>query len=722
MNKLIIVLCIVILAGLTVGIGLCQKEQKMKELNGVVYVEDVADIKALFPKTAAQITQETNTLLEQTKKDLGAIIAIPNENRTFQNTIQSLDTIISLSPLAVKGNLFQTLEMTSPQEAIRTAAHDAMLKIQSFWVDAVSTNRALYNACKWYAEHVAPKENLTQEEKYYLQDLIEGFERSGLHLPDEQLEHVKKLKKELAQLSLEYEKNLAEDKSSITVEKEGLVGLTEDFINQLKRTDDGKYILGVDYPTNTNVMENCAVEDTRKRLSIAFANRAYPANEEILKKIISVRDELAKVLGFESYAQLDLADQMVKTPERAREFVEDLWQRALNKDKQEYIDWTQDLPESVTLLPDGKIKPWDVAYLKAWYKKKNFDVDERVIAEYFPMESTIEGLLDIYRQFLSVEFVELPITRMWHEDVKLIAVYTKDKSTLLGYLFLDLHPRPNKYSHACHISLIHAYITKDGKRLPAVSTVLANFPKATADKPALLMRSDVRTFFHEFGHALHALFGATQMGGFAGTSVKRDFVELPSQMLEEWLNDKAMLKKVSKHYKTGQPLEDDVIDRIIALKNFESGSFIQVQSAYSLLSLDIFGPGANKDPYVMVEKLQLRMRPHVAFNKDSHMYANFGHLTGYGAKYYGYLWSRVFALDLFNEIKKEGLLNPIIGKRYVDEILSKGGSVDPNILLKNFLGREPNNAAFIEDMGLKGEQSWEGVLVPKEQRQVVPTA
>ena len=580
MNKSLVIIFLTVLASLTVSIGLCARKQGMKEIDGTVYVDGIADIKALIPQSAAEIMQQTEQLIARAKKDIEVILAIPNEQRTFANTIQALDTLVDLSPLPVKSNIFQMLEMTSTQEAIRNAAHDATLKIQAFWVDNVSTNRALYKVCKWYADNKAAQEFLTDEQQYYLKELIQGFERSGLHLPDEKLELVKKFKKELSQLALEFERNIAEDTSTITVTKEGLKGLTQEFIEQLKRTPEGDYLLGVDYPTYNNVMENCAVEDTRKRLAITFSNRAYPANEVVIKKITAVRDQLAQLLGFKSFAELDLADQMVKNPERARAFIEDLWQRASEKEAQEFRDMITELPESVTLLPDGKLKPWDFIFLKTSYKKKHFDIDERTIAEYFPMESTIAGLLDIYRAFLSVEFEEVPVSGMWHEDVKLITVYTKDKSTLLGYLFLDLHPRPNKYSHACHMSIISAHILPNGKGLPAVSTVLANFPKAVPGKPALLTRNDVKTFFHEFGHALHALFGATTMGGFAGTSVKRDFVELPSQMLEEWLHDAAILKQASKHYKTGEQLPDDVVNRIISLKNYDTGSFIQIQEAY----------------------------------------------------------------------------------------------------------------------------------------------
>jgi thimet oligopeptidase len=701
MNKVQIALLAGVLAGLTVSIGWCSRKQTMKEFQGILYVDTVADIIALLPKTAAEIAIQTDALIAQTAQDIHSIITIAHEQRTFKNTIRALDIVTELSPLAVKSDIFQTLEMTSPDAAIRAAAHDALLKIQSFWVDTVSTNRQLYTACKQYADQKSSQENLTAPERYYLKQLIDGFEHAGLHLPDEQLNRVKELKKELAQLALAFEQNTAEDKTTIAVDVAGLAGLDNDFILQLKKTDDGLYSVGVDYPTFYNIIENCTVEDTRKRLSSAFANRAYPINEDILKRIIAVRDELARLVGSVSYAHLDLSEQMVKTPERARAFIEDLLVRCAPKEAQEIQQWTQQLPESVTLDADGKVKSWDLAFIKSAYKKKNFDIDERKIAEYFPMENTVAELLDIYRQFLSIEFEQTALSGVWHEDVTLITVYTKDKSEIIGYLLLDLYPRPNKYSHACHITMVRAHCTPEGKRMPAVSTVLANFPKPTPDKPALLMRNDVSTFFHEFGHALHALFGATTLGGFAGTSVKRDFVELPSQMLEEWLHNKQIIKKVSKHYKTGQPLADDMVDKIVSLSKFDTGTFLQTQCFYSLMALDLFAPGADKDPYVIMTQLQQRTRPHVSLNPHGHMYASFGHLTGYGAKYYGYMWSKVFALDLFNEIKRQGLLDPVIGEKYVSEVLSKGGSVDPDELLKNFLGREPNNQAFIADLGLE---------------------
>ncbi len=697
MKSNIIILGVVI-SGLTVTLGFCARTVDDHMLSE--RIESVDDVKNLFPKTPGQIKEQTDKYIEQTKQSIEAILTISDEKRTFSNTAKVLDDLVSRDNLAVKDGAFVVIEYLSPDESMRETAHNMILKINEFYIDNIGNNKKLYQAFKAYVEGNAKSENLSDEQQYYLKETMDSFKRAGLDLPDQELEKVKQIKKELIKLSQDFDRNIAEDTSTIEVIRDGLKGLDNEFIETLKKTDDGKFILGVDYPTYFRVMEHCAVEDTRKRLYEAFSNRAYPENEVLLKKIIALRDQLAHAVHYPSYAALNLDNQMVKTPEQAEQFLNDLLVRTDEKVNQELDAFIKDLPESVSLMPDGKIKMWDLRYLKTKYKQKHFNIDERNIAEYFPMQQTIDALLDVYHQFMGVMFKEVPISGMWHEDVRLIEVYDRDGAQL-GYLFLDLHPRPNKYSHAAHAGLVPAISVSGGKRLPAVSVVMANFPKPTKDKPSLLMRSDVSTFFHEFGHAIHALLGATKMGSFSGTSVKTDFVEMPSQMLEEWLWDKEILKKVSSHYKTGEPLSDDVIDNILALKRYDSGNFVQTQAGYAKQALDLYKAGADKDPYTMLYALIARLHPRMYFGPNYRMYASFGHLIGYGAKYYGYLWSKVFALDLFDQIKKQGLLNPAIGKRYVQEVIGLGGSKDPNELLKNFLGREPSQDAFIKDLGLE---------------------
>lgn len=662
-------------------------------------VQSIDDVKFLFPTTAEEINERVEHYLADAQERVTTIIAIPDGKRTFANTAKALDELSSLSNLDIGTSAIYTLKMVSPEKELRDAASAAVLKVESFVVDNISNNVELYKAFKAYAAGNAHKETLTEEQQYFVQETIKGFERAGLGLPQEKLENVKNVKKELSALSLEFEKNVAIDASSITVHKKDLAGLEDSFINALKKDEDGNYILGVDYPTYYNVMENCSVTDTRKKLYHAFNNRAYPANEKLLQDIIAKRHELANLLGFKTYAELDLDNQMVGASEKADTFLQELLAKANVKEQKEFEQVVTDLPESVTLTADKKLQPWDFGFAKAQYKKKHFSIDENKLAEFFPMENTVQALLDIYTQFLGVKFVEQPVDGLWHEDVTLVVVQDTNNNNI-GYLLLDLYPRENKYSHACHISIVNTVFGDNGTLPAGVSVVLANFPKSTQDKPSLLKRSDVQTFFHEFGHALHALLGRTHLASFAGTSVKTDFVEMPSQMLEEWLYDKEILKKVSHHYKTGDVLSDEVIDKIIELKRFSSGAFVQRQIALSLISLGYYNQQNFDDVYGYFKKIFGDVCKNTVFYDDNHMYCSFGHLTGYGAKYYGYMWSKVFALDMFATIKEKGLLNLAMGQKYIQDVIGKGGSMHPETLLQNFLGRKPNQQAFLKDLGL----------------------
>jgi len=674
-------------------------------------IKDDRNLTKLFPKNPHEIKNLVKNYTTEAKEKIEKIIAIPLQEKTYKNTPKQLDELSSLDNISIYFSCLSALEMLSPEKEIRDASHKALLTLQKFWVDNISNNVKLYKALKTYDEKNLDKADLTQEEKYFITETLKDYKRAGLDLPKEKLEQVKKINKELGELGLTFETNIATDQSTIQVKKENLEGVNQELINNLEKTEEGDIILRTDYPTYFTVMDNCKVEETRKKFYLAFNNRAYPKNEELLKKIIEKRDKLAKLLGFASYGELDLDDQMAKNPKIAKEFLLSLHTQASEKTKKEFEELTSDLPESIqlTLLRQaplnelgaqqddrGRVKAWDLRYLKNQYKKKHLQIDEQKIAEYFPTENTIKELLNIYEAFLDLTFKVSDIKNLWHPDTKLVEIYTKKDNTLLGYLILDLHPRANKYSHACQMTIIPA-VKNHG---PSVCIVVANFPKSTKDKPSLLQLNDVETFFHELGHALHAILGRTTVGSFAGTSVKTDFVEIPSQMLEEWLSDKEILKKISRHYKTGEFLDDKTIENILKLKQFDSGDFLQRQCYLSILALDYFDNGAKKDPKAIRTNLLETMRSHIIYDPDDNMYASFGHLSGYGAKYYSYMWSKVYALDMFSKIKEYGLLNPEIGQRYINEVLAKGGSQDPNILIKNFLQREPSQTAFLENLGI----------------------
>lgn len=649
----------------------------------------------LFHQDPGMIVEQTKKYLVETQEALNLIINIKSEDRTFQNTAQPLDFLLAQSDLMKHNHVIGVLKLVSPSDEIRGICEENIVQIKQFFIEYFFNNPELYRVLKEYNEGNAIKEVLNDEQRYFLADLIKQFECNGLSLPYSIQQEIKNIKKELAGLEISFESNIANDTKTIEVNYSELNGLPKEFVAQLKRTKQGKYIVGVDYPTYFNVMENCTVEATRHSLFLAFENRAYPANEQVLLSMIAKRDQLAKLLGYSNFADLDLCNQMARNVWRVEQFLNDLQPKILAKETKEFEKLIAHLPAGVSLTVGKKLNAWDYAFVKAHYRKQFMQLDENEIAEYFSTDSTIDGLLKIYERFFSLRFKKVDAEVVWHEDVKLLQVFDK-KNQLLGHIFLDLHPRPHKFTHACCVGIVPV-IVKNEQIIPGSTIVITNFPKESRHKPALLKRNDVRTFFHEFGHALHWMLGRTELFSI---DVKTDFVELPSQMLEEWLFDAAILKSVSKHYKTGKQLPDETIEKIIALKKFDSGSILERLLFLSHLSLDLFKDGDKKNPDKIFQYLSKKFRPNLTPVLESHFYASFTHLPDYAAKYYGYLWSKVFALDLFTTIKKHGLLNPEIGQKYIDEVLSKGGCQDPNILLKNFLGREPNQEAFLYDMGL----------------------
>ncbi len=671
----------------------CLEQQKTKHPNSI---ESINDIINYFPTTSDEIKQIAADAQTKTQNLISTLLTTPPGQESFETIFGVFDKAIAAMTRAI--SLFEVISLTNPHESLRTAAQEESVRLQGIFIDLISQNKNLYNKLSSYADTSANHETLSDAQKYFIKETLESYQRDGINLPEEKRDQVAKVKKELADLTTLFDKNVNDDASTIEVPLEGLKGLSEEFITNLKKNSEGLYILGVDYPTYQQVIKQAEDQQTRKKILEAFNNRAYPANIKVLDAIIVKRNELAQLLNFPSFSHLNMASEMAKTPEKVESFLEELLEKSLKKTSKEFAELTKELPPSVNLNPDGTMNAWDIQFVATWYTKKNYDLDPYKVAEYFPMEKTIEGLFNIYQQFFGLRFQELPLTGLWDKELKLLAVYKNE--TLLGYLILDLYPRDNKRAGAFNATIIPTLRTKDGNITPALSLVVANLPKSTATKPSLLLRSDVSTFFHEFGHALHALLGATELESQSGTNVKTDFVELPSQMLEEWLFDKDILSNLSSHYVTGEKLSPDTLDKILILKNLSNGKWITTQILYSFFALKLFGPGTEKDSQKILQELQQKLDKHIFSGPNDHMQAAFHHLTGYGARYYSYVWSKVFALDIFNEIKKAGLLNPEIGKKYSDTILSKGGSKDPELLLIDFLGRKPNSEAFFKDLGL----------------------
>ncbi len=663
------------------------------------------NVKKIFPKKSDEVKTCSRYAMDLLKSDIDYIISIKSGDRNFQNTAQALDD--ANRKFSIVRSILAFLEMVSPEKSIREACHESSIELTHFYVENVACNKKVYQVFNDYVCGNLTKEKLNPEQQFFVKETLKDFKHQGLALPDDELEKVKTFEKEITKFGLDFESNLAKDKSSIVVDESKLKGLNKDFIDSLPR-ENGKVVVGCDYPTYFEVMQHCECEEIRRDLDRKFDNRAWPINVDCLNGIIRYRDKLARKVGFKNYAELDLDSGMVKKLETAEEFLNNLAVRSKKKAVVELEEFLKDLPDGVKLDSNGKLAHWNLGYIKSCYKKKHFNIDEREIAQYFPVDKTLNAIFEIYQNFLGLKFEICKPEWAWHEDVLLIKILDPQTNILRGYLFVDLYPRENKHGHPCCMPIIPTQLKSDGKFAPAVLAIIANFPKPQKNRPALLNFDDVRTFFHEFGHAMHDVLGTTQMAGFAGTAVKTDFVEVPSQMFEEWMSDKSVLKKLSSHYQTGEPLPDELIDKLIGLKRLGagylvlgSGHFVLRQCWLSFISLEFFKDGKVKDLDGIVKNLFEKHQSHLEFDEQTHHHASFGHLVGYGAKYYSYMWSKVFALDLFYEIKKRGLFDVAVGKELVAKVLCKGGSVDPEQLLQDFLGRKPNQNAFLNDIGIE---------------------
>jgi thimet oligopeptidase len=661
-------------------------------------VSNVKDIASLFKYSIDDIDSLVDSAIEDFKRLVSQIENAP-EKPSYQETFQLLDRLI-LSDFYILKNIFLVIEMVHPEKAMRDKAHEVAQKMVSIYITNVSSNRKLYDALMRFLNQNTLK-NLTHEQQYFVKDTILAFQKDGLHLDLEKRNQIEQLKQDIADAAMSFERAIIEDNTVLWIPISELSGVPDFFITSLEKSPDDESLCSVrlDYPTVEMILQNCTHVDTRKRVWLAFNNRAYPHNEQHLRTLVNKRQELSNLLGYSSFIDYDLVDQMAHDIKNVDSFLTDLFIKSYKKGGVEFeILYKLSIQNGIALSDKGKLFPWNVAFLKELYKKERGLIDDQEIAEYFPLEKTVDGLFTIYQNLFSIQFKKVTIEKLWDEHVEAIQVYSKHDK-LLGTLLIDLFPRVGKYSHACHIDVVQACCTNT-VRQQGLSVVLANFSPATSERPSLLKLSEVRTFFHEFGHALHSLLGATEIASLSGTNTKLDFVELPSQLLEDWLWEYQVLKKLSCHFKRGESLSDQVIKKIIELKNFDAAFFVQRQIYLARLALLIHVAQPNEDFGSIARDLHQQYMPYIASVNGAHMFCSFGHLGGYSSRYYSYLWSKVFAADIFAVFKDKGLSNPYVGSLYVDTILKPGGTKDPNILLENFLGRKPTVDAFFKMLDL----------------------
>ncbi len=657
------------------------------------YLERAEDIALLIPDSEEEIQKTTQITAMRFQEELDAIISIEKEHRTFENTVKAWD--VAVGKLQVFLSFYEGIGLVHPKKQIRESSLKAQSLLQELFFNTLADHPEIYEAFFVVKEKNA---SLPPYQMYYLEELLLEFERLGCHLDAEIRKEISLKQRVIGDLCATFQRNIQEDARSLLVLEKELRGLSKGFISSLEKSDEGMCKLTLDYPTYFSVIRNCSNVDVRKQLFQLFNSRAYPSNEKVLHSLIKERDLLAKLLGFSSFAEYDLQQQMAKKVDQVELFLSTLSQAAAKKTQLEFQAAIEFLPEGVSLTPQGKLYAYDVPFVFNQYRKKQFLVDELEVAEYFPIDKVIEGLISIYEPFLGLRIQEVEVP-LWDEKLQVLELSSKASQDVLGYVILDLFPRENKYTHACECMLIPAY-QEGNRRYKALSLVVTNFPMPSLEKPSLLTHEQVRTLFHEFGHATHEILGSSDLMAFCGTRVKTDFVEMPSQLLESWLWEPSILRKMTSHYVTGEPLPEEKIRRLLETKNSESGFWVERQCFLASLSLECFKEGSSKDPLKLFEEVRNRFLGAYFFEEDNFFPLSFGHLDGYSAKYYSYLWSKVFSADVFSKIKEEGLLNSATGTVYIEKIIGKGGEQDPGEMLEDFLGRKPSLESFIESLGV----------------------
>ncbi|KAJ1718799.1 metalloendopeptidase [Coemansia biformis] len=448
-------------------------------------------------------------------------------------------------------------------------------------------------------------------------------------------------------------------------------------------------------------------EDTRRRLLVVAESRC-PENIPLLQEAVKLRLEAARLLGYQTHAEFVLEDNMAKDPASVLRFENDLHERLgtlADKELGELEALKRADKEAAGERYEGLFH-WDFRYYANLAKERKHSIREDEVRQYFPMAEVVRGVLDIYQETLGLRFVRVDGPPVWHPDVEMYEVWEADGDEFVGHFYLDLYPRAGKYNHACVNPLRSGFQRPDGSREYPAAAMLANFPKPTPSAPALLAHDDVLTLLHEFGHVFHHLCTKTRWAHFALDGVQMDFVEAPSQLLENWGWEPAVLRRLAVHHKTGEPIPEDLVERLVAAKNEGSGLSNLRQIFFGLYDMAIHNTrDGDVDVCALYRTLREQITRFAGTSESTCGAATFGHLLGgYDAQYYVYLWAKVFSADMYeSRFKRDGLADPQTGLDYRREILQPGGARDAMDSMVRFLGRKPNNRAFLHSIGCETE-------------------
>ena len=636
--------------------------------------------------------------IEEAERNVEAI-ATSAEEPTFENTVEALETadrhLQRVS--AIMSNLNECCTSEALQEVVMR-----LEPLMTRFGMKVMTDERLYGRVKSYESRVKScGARLTVEQQTLLDNTLKSFVRHGVALPPEQREQYKKNEEELSELKLRFSQNALADLNDWTLhltDEADLAGLPPTVCDAAREEAQGRGLAGwlftLAAPSYIPFMTYSDRRDLREKMYRAYGSIGGRSNEhdnnEVIRRIVALRAEQARLLGYDTYCDYVLEDRMVQSLPNLRRFMLELKDAVL--------------PAAQSDLADaGVTAAWDMSYMSEKLRQQRYSFDSEALRPYFPLEAVREGIFGLYGRLYGLTFAEDKSIPVYHEDVKVYRVHDGDRE--MGLLYLDMFPRPSKRSGAWMTEFRGQY----GAVRPQIQVVCnfspptrANASKVGENTPSLLRFSEVETFMHEMGHAMHGMLSEVQYESLSGTNVKRDFVEMPSQVMENWCYEPEFLATFARHYRTGEPLPTEYIDKIRAAQNHMAGWLCLRQLNLGFTDIAFHTMGAESGEW-RAESVEARAMTNLLPRVEGCCTAtNFSHIFGggYASGYYGYKWAEVLDADIFSRFKHDGIFNRQTAEAFRREILSRGGTEHPAVLFKNFMGREPDNQALLRRMGL----------------------
>jgi len=654
---------------------------------------ETAHFKPAFEKALREARAEIDKITVSTK--------VP----TFENTVEALE--FSGAHLDRLSSLFFNLNSAETNEELQQLAQQISPMLTEFSND-ITLNTSLFKKVEAIYQ-LRDTLSLSTEKEMLLEKKYKHFSRNGAHLPQEKKTRLRAIDKELAQLKLTFGEHVLAETNAyemhLTKEEEvdGLPEGAKEAASQLAASKGKKgWVITLDYPSYIPFMTYATNRDLRKKLSIAFGSKGFHKdkldNQDLVLKIVNLRHERAILLGYESHAHFVLEERMAETPKKVHSFLEELLEKAKPAAKIEF-DELKEFARQEDGISD--LYKWDGSYYAEKLKQKRFDLDDEKLKPYFKLEKVIDGVFKISETLYGISFKEVDDVETYHKDVKTYLV-TDKKGGEIALLYADFHPRPGKRGGAWMTSYKPQYRKGKANERPHIS-IVCNFTKPTKSKPSLLTFNEVTTLFHEFGHALHGMLANTSYPSLSGTSVYWDFVELPSQIMENWCFEKEALQLFAHHYETGELLPMDLITKIKESANFQEGMATLRQLSFGFL--DMAWHAQDPSSVTDVKQHELNAFKDTLLFPDTPqtcMSTSFSHIFqgGYSAGYYSYKWAEVLDADAFAYFKEKGIFNKEVAQKFKDFVLSKGGTEKPMDLYKKFRGSEPKLDALLERAGL----------------------